>query len=231
MRNLVIVGGITHPFAAAGAELAAMLAPRGIESECTEDVEAGLARVARGEFDLLTIYALRWSMTQHEKYAPHRARWSFALSAEGRAAIEGHLARGGALLGLHTASICFDDWPGWGRILGGAWRWGRSSHPPFGPVEVRLDARDHPLLAGLGDFELRDEVYGDLDPQPGLVPLAHARATGGGWHPVLWEREVGPGRVAYDALGHDVASLSHPVHRRIVLRAALRLCGLPLDGT
>jgi type 1 glutamine amidotransferase len=170
-------------------------------------------------------------MTQHERYAPHRARWSFALSAEGRAAIEGHLARGGALLGLHTASICFDDWPGWGGILGGAWRWGRSSHPPFGPVEVRLDARDHPLLAGLGDFELRDEVYGDLDLQPGLVPLAHARATGGGWHPVLWEREVGPGRVAYDALGHDVASLSHPVHRRIVLRAALRLCGLSLDGT
>ena len=96
---------------------------------------------------------------------------------------------------------------------------------------MRLDARDHPLLAVLGDFELRDEVYGDLDLQPGLVPLAHARATGGGWHPVLWEREVGPGRVAYDALGHDVASLSHPVHRRIVLRAALRLCGLSLDGT
>ena len=52
MRNLVIIGGISHPFAAAGAELAAMLAPHGIASELTEDVEAGLARVARGEFDL-----------------------------------------------------------------------------------------------------------------------------------------------------------------------------------
>ncbi|MFM8680364.1 MAG: ThuA domain-containing protein, partial [Alphaproteobacteria bacterium] len=88
-----------------------------------------------------------------------------------------------------------------------------------------------PLLAGLPDFELRDEVYGDLELQPGLAPLAHARAAGGAWHPVLWEREVGRGRVVYDALGHDVASLAHPVHRRIVLRAALRACGLSLAGT
>lgn len=225
MRNLIITGGISHPFAAASARLNAMLTEHGIASETTEDVEAGLARVSQGGIDLLTIYALRWSMTQHEKYAPNRARWAFALSADGRAAIEAHLARGGGLLGLHTASICFDDWPQWGRLLGGAWVWGRSSHPPHGPVEVRLDARDHPLLHGLEDFALRDEVYGDLELQPGTVPLAHARATGGSWHPILWEHRIGPGRVVYDALGHDVASLSHPIHHQIVVRAALRAVG------
>jgi uncharacterized protein len=225
MRNLIITGGISHPFTLASTKLAEMLAPHGLESEITEDVEAGLAQLGRGGFDLLTVYALRWSMTQHEKYAPHRARWSFALSGEGRRAIERHLARGGGMLGLHTASICFDDWDGWMDLLGGAWVWGKSSHPPFGPVEIRLDARDHPLLQGLEDFSLRDEIYGDLALVPGLVPLAHGRAAGGDWKPILWERRVGAGRVVYDALGHDVASLSHPMHAQIVTRAALLAAG------
>ena len=222
MRNLIITGGISHPFPDASAALAEILAEQGFRSEITDDVEAGLGELARGGFDLLTVYALRWSMTQHEKYAPHREKWSFSLSHAARATIRDHLARGGGMLGMHTAAICFDDWPEWKDLLGGAWVWGRSSHPPFGPVEIRLDASAHPLLVGLGGFELRDEIYGDMDLVPGLTPLAHGRARGGDWHPVLWEHRVGAGQVVYDALGHDVASLTHPIHRQIVARSALR---------
>lgn len=230
-RNLIITGGISHPFPAAAAALASLLEVHGVASVVTEDVEAGLARLDGEAFDLLTVYALRWSMTQHEKYAANRARWAFSLSPEGRRAIERHLARGGGLLGLHTASICFDDWPEWKSLLGGAWIWGRSSHPPHGPAEVRLDARDHAMLDGLADFTVTDEVYGDLALEPGVVPLAHARAIGGAWQPILWEHRVGAGRVVYDALGHDAASLSHPTHRQILQRAALRALGRDVDAS
>jgi type 1 glutamine amidotransferase len=199
-----------------------VLSRHGIESTVTEDFDAGLADLARGRFDLLTIYALRWSMKE-EKYAPHRSRFALTLSSRARDAIIAHVRRGGGLLGLHTASICFDDWPEWRSILGGTWVWGRSGHPPPGPVDVRIMKPDHALVRNLPDFTLNDEVYGDLALEPDVMPLMQAMALGAdaGWQPVLWERRVGRGRVVYGALGHDAASIEHPVHSRIVARSAL----------
>jgi type 1 glutamine amidotransferase len=225
-RNLILTGGVVHPFETAAPALAALLAPHGIESVVSEDFEAGLAAVAAGHYKLLTIYALRWTMRQTEHYAAQRARWALSLSEAGRQAITAHLARGGGLLALHTAAICFDDWPDWQRILGAAWVWGRSGHPPYGAVDVRFDAAEHPLLRGLTPFALNDEVYGNLAMEPDVVPLMHARAgREGAWQPMLWERRVGAGRVVFDALGHDAASLEQPVHRRILARAALHALG------
>jgi type 1 glutamine amidotransferase len=224
VRNLVLTGGIFHPFEEAAPALAALLEPHGIRSTVTQDIEDGLAVLTRGEFDLLTIYALRWRMEGDEKYAPYRDRWAFSLSADGRAAIKNHLAGGGGILGLHTAVICFDDWPEWGSILGGAWEWGQSGHPPLGTATVRIDEADDPIVRGLPDFKLQDEVYGDLNMEPGVRPIASATADKN-WHPVLWTRQVGDGRVAFDGLGHDADSINHPVHRRILKRAALWAAG------
>jgi TRAP-type C4-dicarboxylate transport system permease large subunit/type 1 glutamine amidotransferase len=189
------------------------------------DPEAAIARVAETRPALLTVYALRWTMQQGDKYAPYRERWGFSLSSHARAEVEAHLARGGGILALHTAIICFDDWAGWKDILAGRWEWGRSSHPPYGPVEVRPDAHEHPLLAGLPAFSLDDEAYGDLDLDPRAQPLMHVRASSGDWQPALWTHGSGKGRVVVDTLGHDAGAFAHPVHRRIVARAALWATG------
>lgn len=227
-RNLVLTGGVFHPFETAAPALAEALGVAGIDSTVTEDFDGGLAALARGEFELLTVYALRWSMTQHEKYAPFRARYALELAADARAAITAHVARGRGLLGLHTASICFDTWAEWGSVLGGAWVWGHSGHPPLGPVEVEILVPGHPLVRDLPGFRLDDEVYGNLTLEPDVVPLMQARAidTDAGWHPVLWERRYGRGRVVYSALGHDLASISHPVHAEIIARSARWALGL-----
>ena len=144
------------------------------------DPEAAIARVAETHPELLTVYALRWTMQQGDKYAPFRERWGFSLSAHARAEVEAHLARGGGILALHTAIICFDDWAGWKDILAGRWQWGRSSHPPYGPVEVRPDAPEHPLLQGLPAFSLDDEAYGNLDLDPRVQPLMGKEMKPGG---------------------------------------------------
>ena len=225
-RNVILTGGHSHTFPVATPALAALLAEHGIDSFISDDIEGALAGLDATRPELVTVYALRWSMTQGEKYAPYRARWAFSLSERGRAAILSHLDRGGGLLALHTAVICFDDWPEWPRILGGAWIWGQSGHPPYGGVEVRLEERDHALLSGLQDFAIDDEVYGDLKLAPDLRPLMQARSDAAQrWHPVLWTREAGNARVAVDMLGHDAGAFSHPVHRRIVARAALWALG------
>jgi uncharacterized protein len=221
-RNVILTGGHSHSFPIATPALASLLARHGIESTISEDIEQGLAGLDVWRPELLTVYALRWSMSGSGKYAAHRGEWAFDLSDRGRAAIVAHLERGGGLLALHTALICFDGWPRWKEILGGAWEWGRSAHPPYGAIDVRFAEHEHPLTRGLPDFTIDDEVYGDLAMTPDVQPLMYARAAGrGDWQPMLWTRNVGPGRVVVDALGHDRGAFTHEVHRRIVVRAAM----------
>jgi type 1 glutamine amidotransferase len=225
-RNLILTGGIGHPFEDAAPALAGVLAKAGIESDITFDIEDGIARLA--EYDLLTVYALRWRMLD-AKYTPHRDQWAFSLSEQGRAGIAAHLAEGRGLLALHTAAICFDDWPEWGHMLGGHWVWGRSHHPPRGALTTAITDTASPLTQGLAGFDLADdEVYSDLEMRPGVVPLMTARAAtyGDDW-PMLWTHDYGPGRVAVDLLGHDRAALEHPVHRRILSRCARWCLGRP----
>ena len=227
LRNLILTGGIGHDFEAAASSLRDILAEAGIASEITTDLEAGCASLAGGAFDLVTVYALRWRMLGSDKYAPHRARFAFTPSAAARRALTEHVAAGRGLLGLHTACICFDDWPEWKDLLGGIWQWGSSFHPPCGPVEVRKSERSHVITDGVSRFRLtRDEVYSNLDLASDIEPLLVASAeksgetTSGSW-PVLWARQVGRGRVVYDALGHDKTSLDHPAHRQLLCRSAL----------
>ena len=226
MRALILTGGVGHPFADASQALAAILEGVGFDPAITEDIEAGATGLARTGFDLLVVYALRWRMLTGAKYAPLRAQWAYSPSAIVRAVVPRFVRQGGGLLALHTAAVCFDDWPEWGDLIGGAWVWGRSSHPPLGRIIVTPSGAPHPITDGAGPFELRDEVYGDLDMRAGNVALAMADA-GRGAQPVLWAREAGRGRVVTDLLGHDRAALEQPVHRRMIAGAALWASRMP----
>lgn len=222
---VILSGGVAHDFPASSAELAKVLGEVGFAATVTEDVETTLNGLAeRATPPLLVLNLLRWTM-HVQRYAHLRERWSISLSETARAAVAAHVAAGGGLLAMHGASICFDDWPQWKDLLGGVWRWEQSSHPPLeGPVQITVGPGSHPITAGIGDFEVLDEVYGFLDRAPdvqGLISSPH----GGTDHPLLWAREVGRGRVVYDALGHHPPSFTVPEHRAIVQRAALWAAG------
>lgn len=233
VRNLLIAGGLYHPAQASVPSLTRILQAQGIDTDVEEDVEAACRLLAQGGHALLTVSALRWRMVE-DRYDEHRARWGLSLSEQGRSEIRRHLQRGGGLLALHTAAICFDDWPQWGEIVGARWQWGVSGHAPCGAVEVRFDAA---AAASIGDalpaFRCQDEVYENMWLAPDVVPLAQARnLTGnagepGAWAPVLWTRHWGGARVVYDALGHDAQSLDHPVHQALLGRAAAWALGRP----
>lgn len=121
---------------------------------------------------------------------------------------------------MHTTPICFDDWPQWGDVVGGAWQWGVSSHPPLGPVSVAV-IPGHPVVEGLPHrLELVDEIYGDLDMRDDVEVFLRARRHDDDRpQPVGWIHRFGRGRVVYDGLGHDVASLSDLGHRRLIVQA------------
>jgi uncharacterized protein len=223
VRALVLTGGPPgHPYGNTAGHLAGILTDAGCKPSVTDDVEGCFA--ALDDCDLLAVNALRWRMLG-DRYAATRADHAFSLSPHGRHAVEAFLGRGGALLASHTAPICFDDWAGWGDIVGASWRWGRSGHPPLGPARVEVHADAHPVVAGVtAGFEVVDEIYGDMDVRPDVEPLAWGTA-GDGRHPVLWAREAGGGRVVYDALGHDERSFAVAAHRQILHQAARWLQG------
>jgi len=224
-RNLVLRGGPGHHFGATTAALVELGRELGVESTVVDDPTLAVRSLrasldGEGErVDVLTVNALRWRMDQ-PRYASEREAFAHRLGPDEAATLAEHVRRGGALLALHTAVICFDAHPTWRELCGAAWDWQRSSHPPEGPCAIRVtDAgRRHPVTAGLEDFVIEDEVYGDLDEVDGLVPLLTG-AHGGRAHPVVWARDVGAGRVVTDLLGHGPASFAHPEHRRVLMGA------------
>lgn len=205
-RNLILSGGIYHPFAETSAAVAATLGEGGVVSEIAP-VREGLARLGEERFDLLTVNALAFSMTQAEKYAPLRARHAFAPSEADKAAIRAHMGRGGGLLGLHTAAICFDGWEEWPALLGAGWVWGRSHHP----------MPEYVTVGGEAPFTVWDELYCDMTIAPETEVLATATSeTVAEAQPILTRK----GRAVYLALGHDLTACQNDGYRRLLARAA-----------
>ena len=220
INHLLITGGIYHDFDATADALAVALEPMGISTRITSDVESAFRGLEDGDCQLLTVSALRFTMTQNEKYAPMRDQWAFELSAQARESLATYVKEGGSLLGLHTASICFDGWDEWPKILGAGWVWGQSSHPPAGNVRVERVGDDDVLVGGSPPFEVFDEVYRGLELFTQSTPLLQAKAaTDSEFHPVMWTHRYGSGRVVYDALGHGPASVMEPTHLAILKRA------------
>lgn len=222
-RVLVLTGGpdYAHDFGASSQAVVDVLAVDGHEVSVVDHPDLVLDALD-GTIDVLFVNALRWQMA-HERYDQLREQWGYSTPIATRDAIAGFVAGGGGLVGSHTASICFDDWAEWGRVLGGRWNWERSAHPPAGPVHARVTdgaGPAHPVVDGVNDLSLHDEVYGGLDLEPGLEVLMTARRQpDDDEQPVVWAWSYGAGRVVYDGFGHDAASVLDARHTRLIRNA------------
>jgi type 1 glutamine amidotransferase len=225
VRAVHLTAGLYHPSEATAAFWQGLFDELGYEVSTHEDIDRGCAELASRPHDLLVVSALRWSMSHSDRYEPHRAQWAYDIPEAARQAITAHLLGGGALLAMHTASICFDTWPEWEEMLGGRWVWGQSGHPPYGPVQTRVVQPQHELMLGVGDFDSRDEVYGNLRLAASVQALSESRPEGGAWMPTAWCNQWRGARVFYDALGHDMDSFATPAHRRLLTNALDWLLG------
>lgn len=219
---VVLAGGSphAHDFDAIRAALVDVVTSAGHDVVDTADPDT--AAVLLDEADALVVDGLWWRMLG-DAYDAWRDAHAYSPPESTRRALVGFVADGGGLVALHTTSICFDDWPEWGDVVGGSWRWGHSSHPPYGPVraDVVADRATHPVVAGLpATIQLDDEVYGDLDLRSGIDVLVTARrAPDDAEQPVVWTHRYGSGRVVYDGFGHDADSIRHRDNSRLIAQA------------
>ncbi len=211
---ILLSGGYSHPFDDSSPALAALIEEAGWQPHIEDDVDTAIAAVAHGPA-LLAVNALRWSMTQHEKYAADRSAYAYALPYQHMDAIEHYVVGGGRLFVLHVGTICFDNQLRWHDVMGGGWTWGHSHHPPMGKIEVRLTDVGATMSNGPDRFELLDEAYHNLDPAEDCEVLATCEIEEGP-QPLAWVRNYGEGRVAVDALGHDARSINASGHRELI---------------
>jgi type 1 glutamine amidotransferase len=92
------------------------------------------------------------------------------------------------------------------------------SHPEIGTFRVRVEA-DHPVTAGVADFDINDERYVIemcSEVHSLLAPAASDAPMG---QTLGWVRSYGAGKICYLALGHGREQLQHPALRRLVTQA------------
>lgn len=221
-RAIILTGadrydGRWHDHAATSQRIAGALAGVGIDAF----IRGTRPRSLRDpiEADLLVVNAANGARSEDDA---SDEEWEGAFDQLRR-----YVANGGPLLALHLSSAAFREFPEWREWIGGAWIAGTSMHPPISDATVAIQTGAHPIVAGVDDFTVFDEMYSFLEQDPGNTVLATHRYEGID-HPLAWARESGSGRAVYDALGHDVRSYDSPERVRLLQREALWLLGQPL---
>lgn len=190
-----------HPFAETSRALAGVAESRGISVEITEDVDHALADL--GGVDLLVVNI----------GAPNRDDED--ADAAVREGLLTYLERGGPLLVQHVSVTSLPRLAEWEAIVGGIWVQGSTMHPDLDLAHIRVHSDQHPIVAGLRDFDVEDERYTYLRVAPDVVPLV-SHEHFGVEYPLLWAKRYGNARVVYDALGHDLRSYRSAEHSRVL---------------
>jgi type 1 glutamine amidotransferase len=125
---------------------------------------------------------------------------------------------GGGFFGLHTADASFQDNAGYHQMLNGFF----DGHSPYMDFKVEITDAADPIVAGLQDFEVRDELHYLKHDASRSHPIMEAYDPGRDEkHVMAYRHAYGQGRVFFFALGHDQAVLDNASFQEVVRRGAL----------
>lgn len=192
-RALILTGENNHDWERSAPFVADLLDERGPFSvDLTEDPDTVLEdRELVEEYDLFFVdyNGPLWS---------ERSRQHFEAAVEAGAGVSI----------LHAADNAFEGWEAWERMCGLMWI-DEAGHGAYHEFEVSIEDENHPVTAGMDDFELWDELYHDM-PNPQDVDFdrlasAYSDPESGGTgqdEPVAITRAFGEGRIFHCILGH-----------------------------
>jgi len=144
--------------------------------------------------------------------------WNAAMHA----AFVDFIRNGHGLVVVHAGSAVFYDWPEFQQIAGVTW--GKSTgHGKLHTNEVRIVAANHPITAGLKDFETFDEFWQNAQAAPGALALATVtpRPEFGGSgkpEPIAFATEFGGGRGFTLLLGHNAKAMESDGFKTLLQR-------------
>ena len=119
----------------------------------------------------------------------------------------------------HLATASFPKWEEFGKMCGRKWVMGTSGHGPRAVFEAKVVDKEHPITAGLSNFETDDELYAKLQGTGDIHVLVQADSD---WskktEPLVFTLPYGKGRVVQNAFGHDRKALMTPNVQTIITR-------------
>ncbi|MCB9916402.1 MAG: ThuA domain-containing protein, partial [Planctomycetes bacterium] len=149
------------------------------------------------------------------------------VRGEDRAALESFLERGGGIAVLHDG-VCGEE-PGWYQtVIGGAWEHGHSKWLIEKQGLYVVDD-DHPIVRGVANYDLADEIYYDLHMDSQARVLMSSFRTPFDVEPQMWTLERGKGRAFVNIQGHYWTTFSHPSFRALTLRGIAWAGGRDVD--
>lgn len=170
------------------------------------------------ETDLLVLMGLFFSQTNEREPGSY-----LPLDSRHEAALEAYIASGRPVLLHHGAIASYDDSEVFTRLIGINWIWKGdvcTSHSPIADYRVSAPPSAHPVMQGVRDYTLFDELYYNLHIQPGFEPTSHAWAEFEGQQlPMVFTAEggrtPGAGKLVYLANGHDLQAFECPAMRQL----------------
>jgi type 1 glutamine amidotransferase len=150
-----------------------------------------------------------------------------------RALLDGYLKRGGGLVIIHDG-MCGGDAAWFSSVAGGAKQHGERNSSA-GKLKLHFEDPADPILAGLSDFEMDDEMFFLLRMAPEAHVLASTPDPTGKVVPQLWtyEKTLPGGRPyrAYVTLqGHRYSNFEQPDYQKILLRGIAWAGRRPLNA-
>jgi type 1 glutamine amidotransferase len=142
-----------------------------------------------------------------------------------QAALAAAVSGGKGLVAIHASNVMpaaadgglDEDFRAYYELLGNRYlSHGPGHHEGRHTIEI---VGEHPITAGIDDFELFDEYYEFEMADDDVQVLAQRHREDGVVIPVLYARSVGAGRVVYLALGHDMRAWGEPAFRQLVTQA------------
>jgi uncharacterized protein len=188
IRLLAITGGHRVDLDAFTGMLAAICRDRGwtFEHEVQPAAQQRLRRARRGAFDVIVAHDIP-GLQLHRGQPPTPV----GPDAETARELADLLKAGQGMVVVHHALAGWPGWPGWAEVLGGRYHYApaelRGTAWPdsgfrYAHYTARVVDHEHPVTAGLDDFELDDELYCCPVFEADVVPLLRADAEPGPFH-------------------------------------------------
>lgn len=137
------------------------------------------------------------------------------LSPAEEGALVGFVEGGRKLMGIHSATVVSEENARFIEMIGGRF----ITHSPHHEFTVKVAHPHHPIVEGLRDFRITDELY-VLDRMPSAASVLLTAVWEGGAQPMLYIRAHGQGKVLYNALGHGPEAYENPNLEKLMVQGA-----------
>ena len=143
------------------------------------------------------------------------------LDEKGKKNLREFVESGKGIVVLHHALLNYQKWDWWYKdVVGGSYRLSREGAIPSSTVKndepiAVTPASQHPIIAGIGPFQVVDETYGRMWISPNARPLL-TTDNPNSTHVVAWIGPQADSRVVAIQLGHGPTAFRQPPYRALV---------------